>query len=79
MKLEIDTIGKTVKLLGNYPLKDVIEEIKKIVDDWDEYTLISYEEKWNYYPYYPYYPIGTEQPTITYDTSNWDYVTVEIN
>ena len=88
MKLEINTEDKTIKLLDNYPLKDVIKEIKKIVDNWNEYTLISCDEKWSYYPYYPityprypYYPTWPYDGTPIYDSNTYeidDYGTITI-
>jgi hypothetical protein len=82
MKIQIDTKGKTVKLMENYPIKDVLKELKKIVDDWDDYTLIAYEEKWNYYPswtppYIPPYEVTCYGATGTIDMKyNDDTLTV---
>jgi len=64
MKLEINTVDKTVKVMEDIPLKNLLGEIKKYIPDWKEYKLISYEEKWSYYPYYPTYPTYPYYPYL---------------
>ena len=74
MNIEIDTVSKTVKFKEDIPLKDLMKTIKEHLKDWENYKLISYEEKWSYYPYYPYtYPIWPQEPYVITcaDEINW--------
>jgi hypothetical protein len=69
MKLQIDTINKTIKFEGDVVISELIETLKKMFpkDEWKEF-LLNAETKiinWTqptYIPTYPSYPY----PWITY-------------
>lgn len=67
VKLYIDTINKKIEVIGNQKVKDVIEFLKKVAEDWEEYEIIQpvSETKITTYPVYPLNPIW--QPPIIGD------------
>ena len=75
MKLQIDTTEKTIKVLEDIPLGELLSAIKKLLpeDEWEKYKLQT-----NIYQYQPYYPVLTPYaPTWTYYPS---YTTgIEVN
>jgi hypothetical protein len=40
MKLKIDTIAKTIEINESVSLGKLIEEIKKLLPDWEEYSIL---------------------------------------
>lgn len=60
MKIEIDTLAKTVRIIDTLPITELVAFFKKDwPDQWKDYSIILGSEKntWSYYPYYPYYPL----------------------
>lgn len=53
MKIEIDTIEKTIVLKESITLGDLIVELERLKVDYKEYS-IKQETPYTYIPYYPY-------------------------
>jgi hypothetical protein len=67
MKLQIDTVAKTIKLEQSAKIADIINVVKKLLpNDWKDYSLEAVEVivHWNNpYTYTPYLP-SYESPFI---------------
>ena len=55
MKITIDTTAKIITVEESVNIGDLIKELKKILPDYKEFTLVQKETIWQYYPYYPIY------------------------
>ena len=68
MKLQIDTVAKTIKVDENVKFKDLIKVLKKMFPDtWDDYSLVGNEVIYWYNPVPWTYINPTPLPwTITY-------------
>lgn len=69
MRIEIDTTCKTV-IVYSAGVKELIEELPKMVKDWESYTVISKENFTQPYVYqYPVMPASPLMPP-SYTTCN---------
>jgi hypothetical protein len=82
MKLQLDTVAKTVKVEGTVNLKEFYDTLTKLLPDgqWKEYTLeanttiVNWQnpvviDRWHPAPYYPWYgsPIYCSSSTTNAD------------
>lgn len=63
MKIEVNTVDKTITIKEEINIADLIRELEKLHIDPNEYKIINSIE----YPYYPYYPTYTESSNPTYN------------
>ena len=74
MKLQIDTVAKTIKLEQSAKITDILSTIKKLLpNDWKDYSLEAVQTifDWNY-PIYTPTPISFPNwpPQVLYNTDH---------
>lgn len=84
MKIQLDTINKTVKVEEQVNLKEFLKVIKKLLPsgEWEQYSLdgsqITYWsypyviETWPKYPTYPWYDYTTSGGTVNIASSDYN-------
>ena len=63
MELVINTENKTVKVVGQCKLQELINTMTRMGLGLAEYSIIGTEKVLEYYPYYPVYPSYPSYPT----------------
>ena len=75
MKLQIDTVAKTIKLEQSVKIVDFISLVKKLLpNDWKEYSIEAVQTIFNWYN-----PIYVPQPIIPMWEQPWTTVSGVIN
>lgn len=74
MKLQIDTVAKTIKVDENVKFKELIKVLKKMFPDtWDDYSLVGNEVIYWYNPIPWTYVNPQPLPWITYTAGTYEY------
>ena len=68
MKIEIDTTNKVIQVKEQINIKEFFNELKKIIPDYEDYSIMVPIQ---YYPYNPTYtPPNYPNPFITYTSGD---------
>jgi hypothetical protein len=75
MRLEIDTVNKTVVVLSHTSIKELVNELPKMLSNWEEYSIISKTDSSDIvyqYPLRTFNPIPVSPTTapLFYTTCN---------
>jgi hypothetical protein len=91
MRIQIDTVKKTVQVLDNLKIKDLLKSLKELLgEEYKEYELLTtgyyyyWTTPWIYYPHlYPTYATGvllsTDSVTPSYTDGDHSIYNVEVH